>query len=117
MSRLILLAACSCAQTFIVLAMHQWLHKLLLMHLKYPEMLSIAICLSCFVQDHSSVLLKPSSKGFSIVVEFLLQNGADPNIADEVGIRLLKIQAINVKVSRVTFAIAALTGYCRFTCL
>ena len=49
------------------------------------------------MQDHSSVLLKPSSKGFSIVVEFLLQNGADPNITDEVGIRLLKIQ-INVEV-------------------
>ena len=56
------------------------------MHLKCPEILSIAICLCCFVQDHSSVLLKPSSKGFSIVVEFLLQNGADANIADEVGI-------------------------------
>ena len=54
------------------------------MHLKK---FSIAICLCCFVQDHSSVLLKPSSKGFSIVVEFLLQNGADANIADEVGIR------------------------------
>ena len=57
------------------------------MHLKCLEILSIAICLCCFVQDHSSVLLKPSSKGFSIVVEFLLQNGADANIADEVGIR------------------------------
>ena len=59
------------------------------MHLKCPEILSIAIrfCLCCFMQDHSSVLLKPSSKGFSIVVEFLLQNGADANIADEVGIR------------------------------
>ena len=55
------------------------------MHLKYAEMFSIAICSCWFVQDHSSVLLKPSSKGFSIVVEFLLQNGADPNIADEVG--------------------------------
>ena len=73
-------------------------------------------CLRCFVQGHSSVLLKPSSKGFSIVVEFLLQNGADPNIADEVGNRLLKIKGINVKVSRVTFTVAALTGYCRFTC-
>ena len=98
MSRLIPLAAFSCTQTFFVLAMHRWLYKHLLMN---PEMLSIGICLCCFVQDHSSVLLKPSSKGFSIVVEFLLQNGADPNIADEVGIRLLKIQGINVEVSRV----------------
>ena len=57
------------------------------MHLKCPEIFSIALCLCCFVQDHSSVLLKPSSKGFSIVVEFLLQNGADANIADEVGVR------------------------------
>jgi len=31
------------------------------------------------------VLLKPSSKGFSIVVQFLLDNGADPNIANEEG--------------------------------
>ena len=30
------------------------------------------------------MLLKPASKGFSIVVEFLLQNGADPDMADEV---------------------------------
>ena len=38
------------------------------------------------MQDNSSVLLKPSSKGFTIVVQFLLDNGADPNIANEVGI-------------------------------
>ena len=32
------------------------------------------------------MLLESSSKGFSGIVEFLLQNGADANIADEVSI-------------------------------
>ena len=38
------------------------------------------------------MLLKPASKGFSWIVEFLLQNGADANIADEVSI----IRPLNV---------------------
>ena len=92
MSRLIQLAAFSCTQTFTVLAVHRWLYKHLLMN---PEMLSIGICLCYFVQDHSSVLFKPSSKGFSIVVEFLLQNGADPNIADEVGIKIQLLTSVD----------------------
>ena len=35
-----------------------------------------------YLQDGTSVLMKPSEKGYSIVVEHLLENGANPNLAD-----------------------------------
>ena len=35
-----------------------------------------------YLQDGASVLMKPSEKGYSIVVEHLLENGANPNLAD-----------------------------------
>ena len=44
-----------------------------------------------YLQDGASALMKPSEKGFSIVVEHLLENGANPNLADQVSIMSVHI--------------------------
>ena len=41
-----------------------------------------------YMQDGSPMLLKPSAKGFSIIVEYLLQRGANPNDCNPVSVVL-----------------------------
>jgi len=35
-------------------------------------------------KDQSTSIMKPAEKGFSMIVKYLLENNADPNIADQV---------------------------------
>ena len=44
-----------------------------------------------YLQDGASVLMKPSEKGFSIVVEHLLENGANPNLANQVSYECVNV--------------------------
>ena len=37
-----------------------------------------------FTKNGDSMLMAPTSRGFSIIVEYLLQHGADPNLANKV---------------------------------
>ena len=41
------------------------------------------VCVCC-VQDDRPILLTPALKGFSMVTQYLLENGANPNISDKV---------------------------------
>ena len=40
--------------------------------------------------------MKPAEKGFSVIVQYLLENNADPNIADEVRLMLVRVTTISI---------------------
>ena len=45
-------------------------------------------CLFFLLQEGDSVLMGPAGRGFSIIVECLLQHNADPNITNKVDVLL-----------------------------
>jgi len=40
--------------------------------------------------------MKPAEKGFSMIVEYLLENNADPNITDQVRLKPVRVSSLRI---------------------
>ena len=60
-----------------------YIHRTISSSHTYKELFLVSL-LHIYTQDGTPMLLIPAQKGFSMVTQYLLENGANPNLTDRV---------------------------------